>query len=131
VIPAPAPSGGHPQSFPGWGPVCYHLFLKGTRQGYQLGGGPSADSGRECRKRHPAPGGRAGCGGAKGRGRCFSGPRPPVMNNMLQVFLLHNLDLVSAVKMPLTRLTLDLTSIMYSRIVLPRHMYWHCLLRIK
>jgi len=50
---------------------------------------------------------------------------------MWQVFLLHNLDLVSAVKMPLTRLTLDLTSIIYSRIVLPRHMYLHCLLRIE
>ena len=49
---------------------------------------------------------------------------------MWQVFLLHNLDLVSSVKMPLTRLTLGLTSIVYSRIILPRHMYWHWPLRV-
>jgi len=56
VIPALPPSGAHPHSFPGRGPVCYHLFLTGTRLGYGWGGGLSGDRGRECRKRHPAPG---------------------------------------------------------------------------
>jgi len=56
VIPALPPSGAHPQSFPGRGPVCYHLFLTGTRLGYGWGGGLSRDRGRECRKRPPTPG---------------------------------------------------------------------------
>jgi len=50
---------------------------------------------------------------------------------MWQVFLLVNLDLLSSVKTPPTRLTLTLTSIVYSRIVPHRPMYWHCLLRIE
>jgi len=56
VIPSLSLSGAHPHSFPGRGPVCYHLFLTGTRLGYGWGGGLSGDRGRECRKRHPAPG---------------------------------------------------------------------------
>jgi len=56
VISTPPPSGAHPHSFPERGPVCYHLFLTGTRLGYGWGGGLSGDRGRECRKRHPAPG---------------------------------------------------------------------------
>jgi len=56
VIPAPPPPGAYPHSFPGRGPVCYHPFLAGTRPGYGWGGGLSGDRGRECRKRHPAPG---------------------------------------------------------------------------
>ena len=56
VIPAPPPPGAHPHSFPGRGPVCYHPFLAGTCPGYGWGGGLSGDRGRECRKRHPAPG---------------------------------------------------------------------------
>ena len=31
---SPPPSGLRPHSFPGWGPMCYHLFLTGTRLGY-------------------------------------------------------------------------------------------------
>jgi len=56
VIPAPPTPGAHPHSFPGRGPICYHPFLTGTRPGYGWGGGLSGDRGRECRKRHPAPG---------------------------------------------------------------------------
>jgi len=48
VIPALPRSGAHPHSFPGQGPVCYHLFLTGTRLGYGWGGGLSGDRGREC-----------------------------------------------------------------------------------
>jgi len=46
-----------------------------------------------------------------------------------QVFLLLNLDLLSSVKTPPTRLTLTLTSMVHSRIFPHRHMYWPCLLR--
>jgi len=56
VITAPPPPGAHPHSVPRRGPVCYHPFLAGTRPGYGWGGGLSGDRGRECRKRHPAPG---------------------------------------------------------------------------
>jgi len=56
VITALPPSEAHPHAFPGRGPVCYHLFLTETRLGYGWGGGLSGDRGRECRKRHPAPG---------------------------------------------------------------------------
>jgi len=49
---------------------------------------------------------------------------------MWQVFLLLNLDLLSSVKMPLTRLTL--AHIHRSLKIVPhRHMYWHGLLRIE
>jgi len=54
--PRPAPIWGHPHSFPGRGPVCYHLFLTGTRLGYRWCGGMRGDRSRECRKRNPAPG---------------------------------------------------------------------------
>jgi len=73
VIPAPPLSGGRPHWFPGRGPVCYHLFLTGTRLGSAWGGGLSGDRGRECRKRHPAPGRWVGRGGEKGRGPAFFG----------------------------------------------------------
>jgi len=56
VIPAPPPSGVGPHSFPGPGPVCYYVFVTGTRLGYRWGRGLSVDRGRECRKRHPTPG---------------------------------------------------------------------------
>jgi len=56
VMPAPPPSGAHPYSFPGRGPICYQQFLTETRLWYGWGGGLSRDRGRECRKRHPAPG---------------------------------------------------------------------------
>jgi len=55
VIPTPPPRG-HPHLFPGGCPVCYHPFLTGTRPRYGWGEGLSGDRGRECRKRHPAPG---------------------------------------------------------------------------
>jgi len=71
VIPALPPSGAHPHSFPGRGPVCYHLFLTGARLGYGWGGGLRGDRGRECRKRHPAPGRSVGRCGEKGRGPAF------------------------------------------------------------
>ena len=71
VIPALPPSGAHPHSFHGRGPVCYHLFLTGARLGYGWGGGLRGDRGRECRKRHPAPGRSVGRGGEKGRGPAF------------------------------------------------------------
>ena len=54
--PRPAPVRGPPALIPWTGPVSYHLFLTGTRLGYKWGGGLSWDRGRECRKRHPAPG---------------------------------------------------------------------------
>jgi len=56
VIPAQPPSGAHPHSFNGRCPVSYHLFLMGTRLGYEWGGGLSRDRGRECRKSDPALG---------------------------------------------------------------------------
>ena len=56
VIPAPPPSGAHTHSFPGRGPVCYDLFLTGTRLGYGWAVGLSGKRGRECQKRHHAPG---------------------------------------------------------------------------
>jgi len=71
VIPALPPSGAHPHSFPGRGPVRYHLFLTEARLGYGWGGGLRGDRGRECRKRHPAPGRSVGRGGEKGRGPAF------------------------------------------------------------
>jgi len=56
VIPGP-PSAVHPYSFPGWGHISYNLFLIGTPLGSGWGRGLSGDRGRECGKRHPAPGG--------------------------------------------------------------------------
>jgi len=50
---------------------------------------------------------------------------------MWPVFLLLNLELLSSVKTQLARLTLALTSIVHSRIVPHRPMYWHWLLRIE
>jgi len=52
----PALSGAHSHAFPGRGPICYHLFLTGTRLGYEWGGGLSGDRGREWGKRHHPPG---------------------------------------------------------------------------
>jgi len=54
--PCPAPVRSPPTLIPWTGPVCYHLFLTGTRLGYGWGGGLSGDRGRECGKRHTAPG---------------------------------------------------------------------------
>jgi len=56
VIPALPPSGAYTHSFPGRGPVSYHVFLTGTCLGYGWGRGQSRNRGRECRKIHPALG---------------------------------------------------------------------------
>jgi len=56
VNPYPAPVRGPPALIPWTGPRLYHLFLTGTPIGYGWGGGMRGDRGRECRKRHSAPG---------------------------------------------------------------------------
>jgi len=54
--PRPAPVRGPPILIPGTGPRLLPPSVKGTCLGYEWGGGLNGDSGRECRKRHPAPG---------------------------------------------------------------------------
>ena len=51
-------------------------------------------------------------------------------HRLFEVFLLLNLELLSLVIIP-QDFTLSLTSIVHSRIVAHRHIYWHCLLRIE
>jgi len=55
--------------------------------------------------------------------RLFEHDHDVYISFMWQMFLLLNLDLLSSVKMPPTRLILALTSIIHSRIVPHRHMY--------
>jgi len=76
VIPGPCPCGAHPHSFPGWGPICYHLFLTGTHLGYGWGGGLSGDRGREFQKDTPPPAVEWGGAGKKAIGPRFARPRP-------------------------------------------------------
>ena len=52
-------------------------------------------------------------------------------HRLFEVFLLLNLELLSLVKMLPIRLHTRLISIVHSRIVPHRHLYWHFLLRIE
>jgi len=84
--PCPAPIQGPAALIPCTGPVCYHLFLAGTRLGYGWGGNLSGDRGRECIKDTPHQaiewGGAGKRGGDKGRGPAiFRGPVCPVTNS--------------------------------------------------
>jgi len=54
--PRPAPVRGPPALIPSTGPRLLPAMFNGTCLGYGWGRGLSGDWGRECRKRHPAPG---------------------------------------------------------------------------
>ena len=77
VITAMPPSGAHPHSFPGRGPVCYHLFLTGTRLGYGWGGGLRGTGAGNAEKDTPPQAIEWGGAGKRVGGLRFSGPRPP------------------------------------------------------
>jgi len=54
--PRPAPARGPPALIPWTGPRLLPPIFNGDPSGVWVGGGLSGDRGRECRKRHPAPG---------------------------------------------------------------------------
>jgi len=96
VIPTPPPSGAHPHSFPERGPVCYHLFLTGTRLGYGWGGGLSGRQGQGMPKKTPRPRPLSGAGRGKQPGaRVFRGPVRPVTNSNQMRYSLRGLGVLS------------------------------------